>query len=76
MFKTDAEIEADMQSLINDAWPPTKREKALRLGGQLLIDLNAFFDECTLVKSQKIAERDAALAEYEALIAQTTEIVA
>lgn len=72
MILTDAEIEAHMQAHINDHWPPTQREKALRLGGQLLTDLNAFFDTCTVLKAEKVAERDLAVAvrDYDAAVSR------
>lgn len=69
MILTDAEIEAQMQAMINDAWPPSRREKALRLGGQMLVELNAFFDSMTVRKAELVAERDALLA------AQQTEVI-
>lgn len=62
MILTDGEIEARMQARINDTWPPSKREKALRLGGALLGELNAFFAQMSIEKAAMIAERDAALA--------------
>lgn len=59
MILNDAEIEAKLQEHINREWPPAMREKTIRLGGQLLIDLNAFFDQCALLKADMVAKRDA-----------------
>ena len=61
MFKTDAEIEADMQALVNDQWPPVRREKAARVGGAMLYELNSFLFSIKAMKLSKIAERDAAV---------------
>lgn len=58
----NASIEVEMQRIINSQWPPAARERAKRLGGQLLTDLNAFFDTMTTLKASKIAERDLAQA--------------
>lgn len=58
MIPDDAKIEASMRELIDSQHPPAEREKALRLGGTLLTELNTFFDEMTVVKTQKIADRD------------------
>lgn len=58
MIKDDAQIEADMQKYIDDNYPPSMREKAMRLGGVLLDDLNAFFDTMTALKAETIAARD------------------
>ena len=62
MILNDAEIEAQMQAIINNAYPPAVREKAIRLGGDALVTLNAFFAEMADVKAEKIAERDLQLA--------------
>lgn len=70
MILNDAEIEAEMQALINATWPPADREKALRLGGILLDNLNAFFVEMGALKLQVIADRDAAQAALAAELAQ------
>lgn len=58
MIKDDAQIEADMQKYINSNYPPSMREKAIRLGGALLDDLNAFFDTIAALKAETIAARD------------------
>lgn len=72
MIRPDSTIEAEMQQIINDAYPPAERERALRLGGQLLTDLNAFFDTMTTLKAEKIAERDfeQAVFDYDQAVAR------
>lgn len=67
---SDAEIEAVMQANINEQWPPSAREKAMRLGGPLLDQLNAFFLTMSVEKQQLIAARDVAKAEQEAMLQQ------
>ena len=69
MILDDAQIEAKMQDHINSVWPPSQREKAMRLGGTLLADLTTFFEGMTTMKAQMIADRDAAKAVYDAEIA-------
>lgn len=66
MFQDDAQIEADMQQIVNATWPPARREKALRLGGVMLTELNDFFVQMGVLKLAKIAERDAAKLAWEA----------
>lgn len=58
MIKDNAQIEADMQKYIDEHYPPMMREKALRLGGVLLDDLNAFFVSMSVLKAERIAARD------------------
>lgn len=64
MILNDAEIEAKMQECINNTYPPAMREKAMRLGGLPLDELNAFFTSMSVLKAQWVAERDAELAAY------------
>lgn len=61
MIPNDAQIEAEMQALINEQWPPAKREKAIRTG-LLKAELDAFFVEITALKAQKVAARNFAQA--------------
>ena len=73
MILDDAQIEARMQERINSVWPPTRREKALRLGGALLDELNAFFTAMSVEKQAMVAERDVAQAELDAVLAAEAE---
>lgn len=57
----DAQIEAEMQRLVNETWPPAAREKVLRTG-LLKAELDAFFVQMGAVKLQAIADRDLLLA--------------
>lgn len=76
-MKNDAEIEADVQAIINNKWPPALREKAIRLGGTELLALNDFFVLMSALKAAMITERDAAVAaEVERAIALAEVIAA
>lgn len=70
---TDAEIEAIMQQRINAEWPPAMREKALRLGGALLDELNAYFATMGAENAALIAERDAKRTELEELVSSAQQ---
>lgn len=61
MILDDAQIEADIQAIINDQWPPVRREKAVRTGGAMLYELDSFLSSIKTLKLSKIAERDAIL---------------
>lgn len=74
MILDDAQIEAQMQELINATWPPNRREKAMRTG-LLLTELNTFFAEMSAVKAQKIADRDNVKAIQEAEIAMNQSTI-
>jgi len=66
VIPNDAEIESNMQELINATWPPALREKVLRTGvGK--VDLDNFFASMTALKLKAIADRNllAATLKYE-----------
>jgi hypothetical protein len=39
----EAELQVRIQDVVNREWPQWKRERAMRLGGAELLELNAFF---------------------------------
>jgi len=73
MILDDAQIEAEMQGIVNDTWPPAARERVLRTGvGKA--ELDAFFDSMIVLKAQKIADRDVEQAVFDAQQAALTVI--
>ena len=73
-IKNDAQIEAEMQGIINAEWPPAARERVLRTGTGKTA-LNAFFASMTALKAEKIAARDLeqAVAGYDAAVVRLAQ---
>jgi hypothetical protein len=59
---SEAELQVRIQDVVNREWPQWKRERALRVGGDEKVALDAFFDAMALeVDAARIYQADLAV---------------